>query len=281
MKDGTAVLGGTFDHLHEGHKALLEEAFRSARNVAIGVTTDAYLLLHPKPDGKPIAPFDQRKRRLAAYLRRHYPSTRWRLVPLADRFGRSLEPGIDVLVASDETREGALAVNRARKRRGLPPLTLRLIPLVLAADGLPLSSRRIRTKRLDASGRRRVPLLVVLDAPPALRSSLVAIFRAAFPSTKLSFVSGKLPAPARARSGVRPARLPGGAEYGVRVRGRIEHTVEVTVQRSDGGLWRRGLHSSVGAPALPEGVARELQRLLQRALAPAARSARAKPISAS
>jgi cytidyltransferase-like protein len=169
MRERTAVLGGTFDHLHEGHTALLEEAFRSAQHVAIGVTTDAYLALHPKPDGKPIASFEERKRRLAAYLRRRYPSSRWRLVPLSDRFGRSLEPGIDVLVASEETRPGALAVNRARKRRGLPPLTLRLIPIVLAADGLPLSSRRIRAGEVDRSGRRRVPHIVALDAPPVRR----------------------------------------------------------------------------------------------------------------
>jgi len=35
-----AVLGGTFDHLHDGHKAMLITAFQNAEHVVIGITTD-------------------------------------------------------------------------------------------------------------------------------------------------------------------------------------------------------------------------------------------------
>ena len=33
-------LGGTFDHLHLGHKSLLEKAFEVSEEIIIGLTTD-------------------------------------------------------------------------------------------------------------------------------------------------------------------------------------------------------------------------------------------------
>ena len=36
-------LGGAFDHLHIGHKTLLETAFKLGNKVAIGLSTDALL----------------------------------------------------------------------------------------------------------------------------------------------------------------------------------------------------------------------------------------------
>ncbi|MCI4354776.1 MAG: pantetheine-phosphate adenylyltransferase [Thermoplasmata archaeon] len=154
LRDGVAVLGGSFDHLHAGHKALLAAAFASARRVGVGVTTDAYLKSHPKPRGTQIQSYAVRRRQLRRHLERHYASSRWWIVPLADGWGRSVEPGVDVLVASEETAAAARAVNVERRRRGLPPVRLRLVPLVLAEDGRPISSRRIRAGSIDADGRR-------------------------------------------------------------------------------------------------------------------------------
>ena len=36
------IIGGTFDHLHQGHKALLEAAITFGFFVRIGITTDAF-----------------------------------------------------------------------------------------------------------------------------------------------------------------------------------------------------------------------------------------------
>lgn len=153
-----AVMGGTFDGLHAGHRRLLEAAFGAADQVGIGLTTAAYLKAHPKSLGRRIAPYTTRRRRLAAYLRRTFPGGRWWIVPLEEGWGRSVEPGYDVLVASVETRKGARSVNVERLRRGLPPLKLILIPLVRGDDHLPIASRRIRSARIDLAGRRRAPL---------------------------------------------------------------------------------------------------------------------------
>ena len=36
------IMGGTFDHLHQGHKALLEAAITFGFFVRIGITTEAF-----------------------------------------------------------------------------------------------------------------------------------------------------------------------------------------------------------------------------------------------
>ena len=150
-----AVLGGTFDHLHRGHEALLRAAFRAADTIAIGLTSDAYLERHPKPYGNRMESFTTRRRNLEAYLATTFPSREWKVVPLEDAFGGSLAPGVDVLIVSSETREGAQRVNDERRRRRLPPLRLVVIPLVRAEDRLPLQSRRIRAGAVTADGRTR------------------------------------------------------------------------------------------------------------------------------
>jgi len=43
MKYQSVVLGGTFDHLHQGHQALLSKAFTIGNYVTIGLTTDKYV----------------------------------------------------------------------------------------------------------------------------------------------------------------------------------------------------------------------------------------------
>jgi pantetheine-phosphate adenylyltransferase len=150
-----AVLGGTFDRLHAGHERLLARAFAVADSVGIGVTTDRFLQAHPKPLGQRIRSYRARRSALAAFLRRSFPGRAFWLAPLNDGWGRSVEPGIDVLVATPDTRDGAQSVNRERRKRGLPPLAIVLVPLVRAADGRPIASRRIRAGVIDDRGRLR------------------------------------------------------------------------------------------------------------------------------
>lgn len=149
------VLGGTFDRLHLGHKALLSTALHVGGPVAIGLTTDSYLARHPKPGAGAIRPYSARRRALATWLRREFPGRRWSVVPLRDRFGRSIVPEVRVLVASVETRRGAERVSRERRKLGLPPLKVILVPLVLADDLEPVTSTRIRAGVIDRNGRRR------------------------------------------------------------------------------------------------------------------------------
>ncbi|MCI4363654.1 MAG: pantetheine-phosphate adenylyltransferase [Thermoplasmata archaeon] len=270
MRRRTAVLGGTFDRLHLGHEALLREAFRSAPDVAIGVTTDRYLAEHPKPDGEKIAPFRVRRARLAAYLRRQYGASSWRIVPLSDPFGRSVEPGVDILVASEETRRGALAVNRMRRKRGLRPLTLRLVPLVRGTDGLPVSSRRVRAGRIDSRGRHRGPLVVAWDSSSGHAGTVSRAFAAEFPELHVSLSQFRWRDSPNAGGSSPLPRLPPRAEYGVRVRRAGAGSPdaargELLLTAPDARVLRRTFPAPVSPAAYSLSVSRELRKLLRRA----------------
>ena len=168
---GHAVLGGTFDHFHVGHAALLDAAFRAGRTVSVGVTTDRYLALHPKPEAERLQPYAARVRAVRRYLVGRHPTDRFRTVPLEDRFGRSVGEGVDRLVVSVETVGGARAVNAERRRLGRRPLPVLVVPLVLADDLEPVSARRIRAGTIDRDGRRRSPIRVGLEVEDARDSA--------------------------------------------------------------------------------------------------------------
>jgi pantetheine-phosphate adenylyltransferase len=156
------VLGGTFDRLHVGHAALLAAAFAAGRRVSVGLTTDRFVRDAGKPGVRSIQGYAARRRALRGWLSAHFPRREWRVVPLADRFGRSVEPGVGVLVVSAETERGGRAVNDERRRRGLPSVPVVVVPLLLADDLAPVSSRRIRAGEIDRHGRRCAPLSVGL-----------------------------------------------------------------------------------------------------------------------
>ena len=219
---GVAVLGGTFDRLHIGHRALLAAAFQVAEEVRIGLTTRAFLLRHPKQLGRSIQPFATRRRALARYIRSTFPTRRFRIVPLEDPFGGSLARGIDVLVASVESQAGARAVNRERQRRHLPPLRLVLLPLSVGEDRIPVSSTRVRAKIVDPNGRRRRPLrLAICGAPRRVLPWVEGAFTLEFPSlggvrVNVSRGSTRSSSPPGARvARERALRASEGKDYGV------------------------------------------------------------------
>ena len=155
-----AVLGGTFDHLHVGHHALVATAFRVGDTVAIGLTTDRFVSDHPKPDSSRIQPFSVRRTALTRWIRRNFPGRAWKVVPLENAFGRSIEPEVDVLVVSRDTLPGGRAVNRERRRLGRSPVPLVVVPIALADDLEPVSSRRVRAGAIGTAGQRFTPIRI-------------------------------------------------------------------------------------------------------------------------
>jgi pantetheine-phosphate adenylyltransferase len=199
-----AVLGGTFDHLHVGHEALLSTAFRVGDEVAVGLTTDRFVSEHPKPFPRRIQPFAVRRAALARWVRRNFPRRRWRLVPLESPFGRSVDLGVDALVVSRDTLAGGRAVNRERRRLGRPSIPLVVVPLALADDLEPVSSRRVRAGRIGTDGRRLAPIRVAVSADdPGGRVAAVHAVRRVFPRARIVRET--------------PSRAPGPVDLTVRV----------------------------------------------------------------
>ena len=181
-----AVLGGTFDHLHVGHQALLASAFRVGEEVAVGLTTDRFVSDHPKPLARRIQPFAVRRSALTRWVRRNFPRRRWRLVPLENPIGRSVDPEVGALVVSRDTVAGGRAVNRARRRLGRPAVSLVVVPLALADDLEPVSSRRVRAGAISADGRRRTPLRVAATVgDPTDRPAVERALRRVFPRVRI------------------------------------------------------------------------------------------------
>ena len=181
-----AVLGGTFDHLHVGHHALLTTAFHVGDTVAIGLTTDRFVAANPKPDAARIQPFSVRRGALTRWIRRNFPGRTFRVVPLENPFGRSIEPDVNALVVSRETLAGGRAVNRERRRLGRRPIPLIVVPLALADDLEPVSSRRVRSGAVGTAGQRFAPIQVnVAVADPVDLAPATRAVRRVFPQARL------------------------------------------------------------------------------------------------
>ncbi|KAI9223629.1 hypothetical protein BC828DRAFT_402985 [Blastocladiella britannica] len=145
-----AAVGGTFDHLHAGHKLLLAAtALRTRSTVVLGVVADA-LLAH-KQCAAEMEPYSQRVAAAAKYLTEFAPYLAVEVVELTDAFGpAATRPDMDLLVATVETAANSGKVNDERAKRGLRPIAIELIPVISdkssteAAMSAKISSTTIR-----------------------------------------------------------------------------------------------------------------------------------------
>jgi inosine/xanthosine triphosphatase/pantetheine-phosphate adenylyltransferase len=163
------AMGGTFDILHDGHRALLDAAFApSPEAVLIGLTTDRFA----RESRSEVHAYPVRERNLRRFLEARRRKG-FRIEPLDDVFGPADDlPDLDVLVVSAERAHVGQELNQARARKGLRPLEVRGVPMVLAQDGLPIQSRRIRAGAIDTHGKRLTPLRVHVgsDNPVKVRA---------------------------------------------------------------------------------------------------------------
>jgi pantetheine-phosphate adenylyltransferase len=146
------ALGGTFDPVHDGHRALFRRAFELG-DLTVGLTSDE-LAPETRHLDRYVRPFEERERDLAAELSALAPAydREFEIRPLREPTGIAVEPGFDALVVSPETEAGAHRVNEIRAERGLDPLRVEVVPHELAADGDRISSTRIVQGEIDEHG---------------------------------------------------------------------------------------------------------------------------------
>lgn len=150
-KYASIAVGGTFDQIHSGHKALLKRSFDTSSQVIIGLTGDEYVA----SEGKIIQhDFEQRKKQLLEYLVANYPNREYKITKLDARFGQGIfTKNIEAIAVSTETFPSVQAANEKRAKLGLPEMKIEVVPLVFAEDGMKISSTRIRAGEIDADGR--------------------------------------------------------------------------------------------------------------------------------
>jgi cytidyltransferase-like protein len=150
-KFGKVAVGGTFDELHKGHKALLGKAFEIGEKVIIGLSSDEFALKMCKPHQT--AGYTERKKELEAYLQEHGLAQKAQIVPLNDPYGLTIKgEGLDALVVSKETEATANRINEIRRKEKLPMLKIVAVNMVPAENSNPISTTRIRKGEIDREG---------------------------------------------------------------------------------------------------------------------------------
>lgn len=146
------ALGGTFDPIHDGHRALFDRAFQLG-DVTVGLTSDD-LAPQTRNEERYVRPFAERKADLETELEsfaERYDRA-FEVRSLDEPTGIATEPGYEYLVVSPETEPGAKEVNRLRREDDLESLEIVVVDHVEAEDGNRISSTRIVRGEIDEHG---------------------------------------------------------------------------------------------------------------------------------
>ena len=148
MEGSIGLLGGTFDRLHDGHRALILGTSLECDHLQIHVTSDAMIT----NKGPLIQDIDTRLNQLQEMLVQE--SINASLHVLHDRYGPavSLEKS-SVIGCTEETLSSCEEINKIRIEGGLSPLRIVKIGHILDEGGHILSSSRIRSGIVDQNGK--------------------------------------------------------------------------------------------------------------------------------
>lgn len=174
-----SAVAGTFNILHDGHKALLERAFELGDTVYIGLTSDR-MALENRPNA---ASFEVRKKALETYL---YAKDNFTIFEIDDIYGpNEIMDTVDILVVSEETLDNGMKVNEYRIRRGLDPLDISVVPLVMSYDGKKISASSILEGRYGRSGKNDVLDIAVGSTNPVKIAAVRAVMEKIYGDVKV------------------------------------------------------------------------------------------------
>ncbi len=142
------AIGGTFQPLHDGHKALLRKAYELSRDVDIGVTSDE--MAH-RGRVRPVKPYRERVEALRDWIKKEI-GVEPRIFPIGDPYGPTLNEDYDYIVVSAETYPMALKINAKRQEMGRRPIEIYRVECILAEDGRPISATRVVNGEIDVHG---------------------------------------------------------------------------------------------------------------------------------
>jgi len=142
------IVGGTFDMLHGGHKALLRKAFKLG-GLTIGLTSN---IMARKMKKREVEDFKRRKKELKDFIAEEF-KVEPKIVKIEDKFGPTLKEDFDYIVVSPATYPTARQINKVRQKRNKKPIKIVKIEFVLAEDGEPISTTKILKGEIDRQGK--------------------------------------------------------------------------------------------------------------------------------
>ena len=145
-------MGGTFDILHSGHKALLQRALEVGDIVLVGLTTDSRASRNRNK--AQVNPYHVRLANLQNLLKSMKSLEKFQIVPLDNDWGPSvIDEDFEAIIVSDETKSTAQKINKIRSADGKSELEIVIVPMIRAQDGDRISSSRIRNKEINSEGK--------------------------------------------------------------------------------------------------------------------------------
>lgn len=177
------AVAGTFDVLHDGHRALINRAFEIGGHVSVGITSDR---MASQKRENPI-PLSIRMSALEKFL--SGMKGNWEIFVIDDIYGpKENMDSVDVLVVSEETLPNGKKLNEERKSRGVPPLEFSVVPLVMASDGSKISSKGILEGRYGKDGDADVPDISVGSLNPVKTEAVRAVMEKIYGNVRITSV---------------------------------------------------------------------------------------------
>ncbi len=152
-----AILGGTFDHLHKGHKDFIFFAISNSEKLIVGITSDEYIQNSQSKTQNPesIESFEKRKKEFEEFIKNESLEKKIEIIKIDNVYGPAIDidSNIEAIIVVDKTLHGASEVNVKRKELGLTELEIIIAPSSFAEDGKTISSSRIRKGEIDRDGK--------------------------------------------------------------------------------------------------------------------------------
>lgn len=141
------AVGGTFDRLHNGHKALLKRALDLSEYIVIGLATEQ--MFSRKKYSEIIQAYLERKKGIESYLSEQGALRRACIMPLQNSYGILLtKAGIEAVLAGEEKASVIDDINRKRIEIGLKALDKIVLGNILGEDGEKMSSTKLREREI-------------------------------------------------------------------------------------------------------------------------------------